>query len=288
MRCLGLIPVTLAGIGTWAAVAGSSPVELPARGLCAHRGAMGTHPENTIGAFREAVCLGAHMIEFDVYLTKDERLVVIHDPTVNRTTDGQGRVSDLTLAQIRRLDAGSWKSPEFRGARIPTLEETLAVMPQNVWLNVHLKGGGALAKKVARVLAEKDRLHQAFLACGAAAAAAARAAVPGILICNMERQGNSWQYVDETIAMKADFIQLTGPITPDFPRFTKKLREHRVRINYFGTDSPDEVRTLFAVGVEFPLVNQVAALMGVAGELGAEPVKPRFREAASPESAAGR
>ncbi len=117
-----------------------SKIQLPERGLCAHRGAMGTHPENTLAAFRAAVDAGAHMIEFDVQLTKDNKMVVIHDGTVDRTTDGTGKVSELTFDEIRNLDAGSWKSPEFAGEKIPTLDETLSVMPYNIWLNVHING----------------------------------------------------------------------------------------------------------------------------------------------------
>jgi len=83
-----------------------SEINLPERGLCAHRGAMETHPENTITAFREAIKAGVHMIEFDVQLSKDKKLAVIHDATVDRTTNGTGKVSELTLAEIRKLDAG--------------------------------------------------------------------------------------------------------------------------------------------------------------------------------------
>jgi len=252
-------------------------IVLPARGLCAHRGAMDTYPENTVPAFEEAARLGAQMIEFDVYLTKDGELVIIHDPTVDRTTDGTGKVEDFTLAGIKQLDAGSWKDPKFAGVRIPTLKEALDVMPLNVWLNVHLKGGAELGEKTARVIAEEKRLHQAFLACGIEAAKAAKAVAPSILICNMERQGGTKGYVDSTIAMKADFIQLAGVFGDELADITKRLREAGVHINYFGTDSPEVLRKWFAAGVEFPLVNKVADLMKVADELGMPPVKPVFR-----------
>jgi len=79
-----------------------------------------------------------------------------------------------------------------------------------VWLNVHLKEGREAGEIAARALAKAGRLHQAFLACGAEAAQAAHAAAPGIKICNMERQVGSLGYIDETIAVKAEFIQLVG------------------------------------------------------------------------------
>ena len=109
---------------------------MPSRGICAHRGAMDTHPENTLSAFEEAVRLGVQMIELDVRLTKDEHLVILHDQTVDRTTDGHGEINGLTLLQVKELDAGSWKSISFKGERIPTLKEALAVIPPNIWINL--------------------------------------------------------------------------------------------------------------------------------------------------------
>ncbi|CAM3927584.1 glycerophosphodiester phosphodiesterase [Mesobacillus zeae] len=91
----------------------------------AHRGASGYAPENTIAAFDKAVDMKADYIEIDVQRSKDGKLVVIHDTTVDRTTDGTGAVKDLTFEQLRSLDAGSFKAPEFAGEKIPTFEEVL-------------------------------------------------------------------------------------------------------------------------------------------------------------------
>ena len=90
--------------------------------VIAHRGASGHAPENTLAAFRKAIVQGATFIETDLQLSRDARFVAIHDATVDRTTGGRGAVHDLTLADLRRLDAGSWFSSEFAGERIPTLE----------------------------------------------------------------------------------------------------------------------------------------------------------------------
>src|SRR6267143_2171512 len=92
--------------------------------VIAHRGASGNAPENTLAAFRKAVALGATFIETDLQLSRDAHFVAIHDATVNRTTNGQGAVHDMKLAELRRLDAGSWFGSEFAGERIP-LEEIL-------------------------------------------------------------------------------------------------------------------------------------------------------------------
>ena len=253
-----------------------SGIELPERGLCAHRGAMETHPENTLIAFREAVKAGAHMIEFDVQLTKDNELVVMHDPTVDRTTNGTGKIAELTLKEIKQLDAGSWKSPEFEGEGIPTLYETLSVMPHNIWLNIHIKGEGDIPGLVAEILKKENRLHQAFLACSSRGAAFARNVAPDILICNMDRKNSKWDYIAGTIDMKADFIQLRGAITPEFSRYADVLKEKGIRVNFYGTDSPEEIKMSFDYGIDFPLVNDIVNSINIAKELGIHPVKPVF------------
>jgi len=92
---------------------------LAKKGICAHRGANETHPENTIAAFEEAIRLGAQMIEFDVRMTKDNKLIIMHDRSVDRTTNGIGLVEELTWKKIKKLDAGQWKSEIFKGEKVP-------------------------------------------------------------------------------------------------------------------------------------------------------------------------
>ncbi|WP_304458667.1 glycerophosphodiester phosphodiesterase [Alicyclobacillus sendaiensis] len=104
----------------------------------AHRGASAECPENTLPAFVRAAELGADMIELDVRLTGDGGVVVLHDPTVDRTTDGTGLAADMRLADLRKLDAGSWFDARFRGTRIPTLDEVFATVP-HMCLNIELK-----------------------------------------------------------------------------------------------------------------------------------------------------
>lgn len=96
--------------------------------VVAHRGLAPGYPENTLPAFRRALELGVGFIELDLRMTKDRIPVIIHDDTVDRTTDGQGEVGTFTLAEIKKLDAGSSSSPGFAGERIPTLKETLELV----------------------------------------------------------------------------------------------------------------------------------------------------------------
>jgi glycerophosphoryl diester phosphodiesterase len=124
--------------------------------VIAHRGASGTCPENTLAAFRRAAAMGAHMVELDVQLTRDGGVVVIHDWTLERTTDGAGAVRERTLADIRRLDAGSWFGPAFRDTQVPTLAEVLAAV--ELPINVELKPVGDDGLE-ARALAVVESAH---------------------------------------------------------------------------------------------------------------------------------
>jgi len=106
--------------------------------IFAHRGASAYAPENTIAAFELAIEQGADAIELDVKLSADGQVVVIHDPTVDRTTGAHGRVKDMTLEELRALDAGSFFSEKFKGEKIPTLEEVFETVGNKTFINVEL------------------------------------------------------------------------------------------------------------------------------------------------------
>jgi glycerophosphoryl diester phosphodiesterase len=91
----------------------------------AHRGDSARAPENTLPAFRKALRLGVHRLELDVRFTLGDVPVLMHDTTVDRTTNGTGAIADLTLDQLRSLDAGRWFAPAYRGTRVPTLYQAL-------------------------------------------------------------------------------------------------------------------------------------------------------------------
>lgn len=112
-----------------------------------HRGAAGLVAENTLPSFRKAASLGVRAVELDVYVV-DGELVVIHDSTVNRTTNGRGRVNSTSLEHLRSLDAGQSTAP---GAQIPLLSEVFACLPSRVAVNIELKGP-ATAEPVARAI----------------------------------------------------------------------------------------------------------------------------------------
>jgi glycerophosphoryl diester phosphodiesterase len=110
-----------------------------------HRGAMGYCPENTFASFERGLALGADWIELDVHLTRDGALAVIHDETLDRTTNGHGLVGEHTLAELKQLDAGSWFDPRFAGERIPTLDEVLEwARVRNTVVDIEIKNGPVL------------------------------------------------------------------------------------------------------------------------------------------------
>src|SRR5262249_31614762 len=114
----------------------------------AHRGASSYAPENTFAAFDLAIEIGARHLELDVHFSSDGHLIVIHDDTVDRTTDGSGPVTSYTLASLAARDAGSWLDPRFKGERIPTLAAVLERYKGRAHLHVELKGHSAdLAKR---------------------------------------------------------------------------------------------------------------------------------------------
>jgi len=105
-----------------------------------HRGAAGMAPENTLAALRRAHALGCRWVEFDVRLTRDSELILLHDDRLERTTNGCGIARALSLSAIRRFDAGSWFDPAFAGERVPTLAQAIAVLSElGLGANVELK-----------------------------------------------------------------------------------------------------------------------------------------------------
>ncbi len=105
----------------------------------AHRGYRAKYPENTLVAFQAALEAGVQMIELDVVLSRDRKPVVIHDATLERTTNGAGAVGDHTLAQLKQLDAGGWFHPRFAGEQLPELYEVLDLADDRVFINIEIK-----------------------------------------------------------------------------------------------------------------------------------------------------
>lgn len=107
--------------------------------MIAHRGASAVAPEGTRAAIRQAVCVGADMIELDVQMTRDDRLVIFHDERLERTTNGAGRIADTRYAELARLDAGGWFHPRFTGERVLLVSQLFRLLPRWMGINLELK-----------------------------------------------------------------------------------------------------------------------------------------------------
>jgi glycerophosphoryl diester phosphodiesterase len=144
---------------------------LPTPLFIAHRGYSARYPENTLAAFNGAIDAGAHMIELDVCLSKDRHLVVIHDETMDRTTNGTGAVRAHTLDQLVRLDAGSWFDPRFKTERLPTLAQVLDAVKGHLMVNIEIKPeafeedgpADAVERQVLNLVREKNMLDDVLV-----------------------------------------------------------------------------------------------------------------------------
>ncbi len=153
--------------------------------LIAHRGASREAPENTLAAFRLAWQEGADGIEADFRLTRDGRIVCLHDDTTKRTAGVDLAVAESTLEELRRLDIGAWKGARWRGERIPSLEEVLSGLPAGKMLMIELKCGPEIIEPLRRVLAADgvpvDKLR--LLSFDARLVAGLKEQLPGIRAC---------------------------------------------------------------------------------------------------------
>lgn len=133
--------------------------------IIAHRGASGDAPENTLSAFRLAVEQGCHAIELDVRMSRDGHLVVCHDATVDRTTNGKGAIHRLTLHELQRLDAGGWFAPNYAGEGIPALEQVFQLLPAHIWVNIEVKHHyrGRIEEPLIRMLRQYERVNGAVI-----------------------------------------------------------------------------------------------------------------------------
>jgi glycerophosphoryl diester phosphodiesterase len=219
--------------------------------IIAHRGASGHAPENTLAAFSRSVELGAGFIETDLRLSRDLQFVVIHDSTLERTTNGRGAVHDRTLAELRELDAGQWFDRGFRGERIPCLEEILAFgHKHDVVFYLEIKYDGAWG------------MHHALVAAFRNAESAARAVVlsfdPATLIALRQLDSSIMvgllaeeeepDFVKASLDAGARQLCLRSTlVTPDL---VQQAHRSDLQVIAWTVNSADEMRSMMATGVD--------------------------------------
>jgi len=217
----------------------------------AHRGASGYAPENTFAAFRRAIALGAGFIETDLQLSRDARLVAIHDASVNRTTNGQGAVHDMTLAELRRLDAGSWFGSEFAGERIPTIEEILEFANKHdVVFYLEMKPSGSWGGEHALISALRDSREIArtvIISFDPAILATVRKIEP-TLMTGLLFEGHIPNPLDKAIEIGARQLAVRGDLVT--PRLLKEARGHDLQVVCWTVNHPGHMRLLVQAGVD--------------------------------------
>jgi glycerophosphoryl diester phosphodiesterase len=223
--------------------------------IFAHRGASAHAPENTLAAFELALAQNADAIELDVKLSADGHVVVIHDATVNRTTGSQGRVKDLSLAQLKSLDAGSFFSESYRGEKIPTLEEVFEAVGKRTFINVELTNYTTPRDRLVEVvcaLVKKFALQErvifsSFFASNLSKSRAFLPEVPrGLLALNGWL--GAWA---RSFGFAFGRYQALHPHLSDVS-LQQVRRVHRLqrRIHVWTVNAPEDMRRLFGWGVD--------------------------------------
>jgi len=226
--------------------------------IIAHRGASRQAPENTMAAFRKALELGAGGIETDVHLSADGRLVIIHDETVDRTSNGKGLVGEKTFEELRKLDFGSWFSPDFSGEKIPELDELLELV--SGWdglLNIELKNGPVFYPGIEQAVAAAVRKHKLMnrtiiSSFNHYSLVEIRKIDPEIKTAPLYMAGlyEPWVYARRIGA--AAIHPLFYNIVPEI---IKGCKRNNIMVNPFTVDRPEQIKAMAAAGVDGIITN---------------------------------
>lgn len=226
--------------------------------IIAHRGASYDAPENTVAAVKLAWKQQADAVEFDVFLSKDGRIVGLHDKDTKRTAGVPGKVAEMTLAELRRLDVGTWKGKRFAGEKIPTLEELLAAVPPGKRAYVEVKTGPEIVPELNRVL-RASGLKPAqtpiisFDARVVAAVKKARPDLPAYWIVNLHQKNKKPPTAEELIAraraIRADGLDLSAG--PHLTRaFAERVKAAGLKLVVWTVNDPALARRMVEIGVE--------------------------------------
>ena len=233
----------------------------------AHRGASSVAPPNTLAAFRRAAELGADGVELDVHLSADGVAVVIHDGRVDRTTDGVGRVADLSLAALEELDAGAWFDPAFAGERIPTLDEVLAEIGGRLLVNVELKAPPGRTRELEATVAalvERRGLAERVLVSSFSPSALRRfrRIMPGVPLGLLYAPGPfSWAARLRAWLMRDLRCEAIHPHWSLLrPAVIRRAHARGQRVFTWTVDEPDVARQLAAWGVDGVITNHPGRL----------------------------
>ena len=234
--------------------------KMPYPRLCAHRGFSAALPENTMPAFGAAVALGAEEIELDLWSTSDGVLVSCHDATLERVSNGEGKIYEHTYEELLRLDFGVKHEARFAGLKIATFEEILQKFSGRVIMNLHVKiwdmdfERDMLPEIVSLIRKYDAEKHVYFMTTSDRMIQKAMAYAPDIPCCvGWDGNEDPMSMVDRATALGAPKIQLFKPYFT--AETVKRAHENGILCNVFYADDPDEANAYFAMGIDTVLTN---------------------------------
>ena len=240
--------------------------------VIAHRGASGYAPENTMAAFRRAVELGARFMETDLQLTRDARVIAIHDPMLDRTTSGRGQVHLQTLEEIRALDAGAWfgdhDGKSYAGERVPMLEEILDFAKQrDVIFYLEIKSGLAwgIEHVVAAALRDRNASAGVLILSFDPATLDSVHRVDTTMMTGLLLDHPSGDLVERTVRAGARQMVARGDLI--VPSEVEKAHRAGLQVVAWTINEPEQMRYLVAAGVDGIMTDYPDRLLRVLGEL---------------------
>lgn len=238
--------------------------------IIAHRGASGYAPENTIPSFEKALEMGAEGIELDVHMTRDGELVVIHDHTIDRTSDGSGMIKDFSLDEVRKFDFGSWFSSDFKGVTIPTLKEVFNLLEGWEGLfNIEIKSGpifypGIEEKLVAMVKEQKFKGRVIFSSFNHYSLLDIKKADSSMEIGLLYMAGlvSPWDYA------KSLGAEALHPLFYNIiPEIIMGCRKNKIELNPFTVDGEKEIEMILRAGVDGIITNYPDRALGIKNKI---------------------
>ena len=241
--------------------------------LCAHRGFNTVAPENSMPAFGAAVGLGASEIEFDLWETSDGEIVSCHDITLERVSDGEGKITDHTYAELLQLDFGAKCGEKFRGLKIPTFEEILKTFGGRCIMNIHIKttsdvySDAAMKKIVALVRKYDCEKHVYFMISHDGVIEQFKNYAPDIPICVGHLSSRPDEIVERAIQHGCYKVQLfKGAGKRYFDRETVEFaHKNGILCNVFYADDPEEAKMYLDWGIDTILTNDYLAISNATG-----------------------
>ncbi len=240
---------------------------MPYPRTCAHRGFNTVAPENSLPAFGAAIAMGAEEIEFDLWFTKDGEVVSIHDSTLDRVSNGTGKVWEYTLEELLKLDFGIKRGENFSGMRIPTFEDILNKFACHCVMNIHLKTEGEKPEyldKVVQLIKKYDCEKYVYFMSGSdSLLERLQREYPEILRCCGGSDG-MWEIVDRAIKYGCKKVQLYKPYFN--AEMIEKAHNNGIICNVFWSDDADEVRKFLDMGIDVILTNDYHRISLVVNE----------------------